>query len=368
MWQWKWISGFMSLVALMAAAYGAEGNSANLSQGNAATSAVAAAPVGDPYVPLYLMYSGDPSPARLQGLRQFLKSHNASDAVYEDTLDTVVYKLKTYKAGFAYPVYFSETEAAGNACVMADGRTVDGRAPAPRAIQAMTTPRLLRYALGERAPELDENAVQDSVFTHELFHCYDLMKQSQADVGSQIARDGAHYFAYWSETGADAYAALIALRNGGDKQLLRRIRDFRTLNLLNGDSAHYTARTLEYILWHFDHAQLATLNARQLVQLAYQVRTRTAYTPQEFHLLVVAANAFEKQFAALTRSDAHPSSDWVQDLIYAEPDPEYFSALIIEVRLALYNLGGDITPANTYVYPIVKKFYLPVQIRSASAY
>ncbi len=314
------------------------------------------------YTPLFLMYSGEPSPARLQGLRQFLKSNNASNEVYQDTLDTVVYKLKNFKAGFAYPVYFSETATAGNACVVADGRS-----SAPRAISAMTSPRLLREVLANQAPALDEAAVHDSVFQHELFHCYDLMRQSQVEIGTQITRDGANYFAYWSETGADAYAALNAIRNGGNKQLLRQIRDFRTLNLLNGDSAHYTARTLDYILWNFDHARLSSLNARQLLQLAYAVRAQTAYTPAEFHAVEAAANAFEKQFAAATGDDAHPSSGWVQDLIYSEPDPEYFSQLILQVRHSLYNLGGDISPNNRAFYPVLKKFYLPVQFRTAQA-
>lgn len=319
------------------------------------------APASDEnYTPLFLMYSGEPSSARLQGLQQFLKANNASSEVYQDTLDTVVYKLKNFKAGFAYPVYFLETATAGNACVVADGRS-----SAPRAISAMTSPRLLRAVLGNQAPPLDETAVQDSVFQHELFHCYDLMRQSQVEVGTQIARDGPNYFSYWSETGADAYAALNAIRNGGNKQLLRQIRDFRTLNLLNGDSAHYTARTLDYILWNFDHARLSRLNARQLIQLAYAVRAQTAYTPTEFRALESAANAFEKQFAAATGDDAHPSSDWVQDLIYSEPDPEYFSQLILQVRLSLYNLGGDISASNKAFYPVLKKFYLPMQFRTA---
>lgn len=321
----------------------------------------------DSYTPLFLMYSGDPSPAKLQGLQQFLKANNASQEVAQDTLESVVFKLKNYKAGFAYPIYFSETAKTGNACVVADGHS----ATPSRAISAMTTPRLLRTVLGNQAPHLDEVAMQDSVFQHELFHCYDLMRQSQTEVGTQIARDGANYFAYWSETGADAYAALIAIRNGGDKRALRQIRDFRTLNLLNGDSAHYTARTLDYILSSFDHARLNSLNARQLLQLAYAVRVQTAFTPGEFRRLEAAAGAFEKQFKVATGGDTHPNTGWVQNLIYSEPeaddDPEYFSQLILQVRLALYNLGGDISTSNASFYPVLKKFYLPVLIRSAQA-
>lgn len=327
---------------------------------SASDTSVAPVVADEHYSPLFLMYSGEPSPARLQGLRQFLKANNASNEVSQDTLDTVVYKLKNFKAGFAYPVYFSESATAGNACVVADGRN-----HATRAVAALTSPRLLRTVLANRAPVLDEAAMQDSVFQHELFHCYDLMRQSQIEVGTQITRDGANYFAYWSESGADAYAALNTIRNGGKKQLLRHIRDFRTLNLLNGDSAHYTAPTLDYILWNFDHARLSSLNARQLLQLAYAVRAQTVYSPVEFRVIEAAARAFEKQFATANGEDAHPSVGWVQDLIYSEPDPEYFSQLILQVRLSLYNLGGDISPRNKAFYPVLQKFYLPMQFRTA---
>jgi hypothetical protein len=74
----------------------------------------------DTYMPLFLMYSGDPSPERLQALRQFLNANNTPKEVIKDTLETVIYKLKTFKTGFAYPVYFSETAISGNACVVAD--------------------------------------------------------------------------------------------------------------------------------------------------------------------------------------------------------------------------------------------------------
>lgn len=37
--------------------------------------------------------------------------------------------------------------------------------------------------------------------------------------------------------------------------------------------------------------------------------------------------------------------------------------VISQVRVALHNLGGDISPANAYFHPLVKKFYLPTHFR-----
>lgn len=311
----------------------------------------------DAYMPLFLLYSGDPSPQRLQGLQQFLDANHTPAEVIKDTLDTVIYKLKTFKTGFAYPVYLSETATSGNACVVADSHHSDLTQP----IALLTSPRIFRYVLGNRAPAIDLSTLQDNVLNHEIFHCYDLMKQSQTEVGMQVERDGSAYFSYWSEVGADAFAALKHLRSGGDKQLLRQIRDFRTLNLLNDDAVHYTAGTLDYIIWHYDRQRLGALNTQQLLALAYKIREQTALTPDEFGTVDIAAGRFGSQIKNLTGSVAQPRS--------AEPmpDPGYFSELILQMRAALYALGGDISASNAYFYPLMKKYYLPLQIHPHTA-
>lgn len=317
----------------------------------------------DAYMPLFLMYSGDPSPERLQGLQQFLNANHTPKEVIKDTLDTVIYKLKTFKTGFAYPVYFSETATSGNACVVADSHHSDLTQP----IALLTSPRIFRYVLGNRAPAIDLLALQDSVLNHEIFHCYDLMKQSQTEIGMQVARDGSAYFSYWSEVGADAFAALKHLRSGGDKQLVRQIRDFRTLNLLNDDAVHYTADTLDYIIWHYDRQRLSAFNNRQLLELAYAIRAQTALTPDEFGAVDIAAGRFDTQLKMLTGSAAQPSGAWLQQPGNTTPDPEYFSQLILQLRSALYALGGDISVSNTSFYPLMKKYYLPMQFRLDTA-
>ena len=317
----------------------------------------------DAYMPLFLMYSGDPSPERLQALQQFLDANNTPKEVIKDTLETVIYKLKTFKTGFAYPVYFSDTAISGNACVVADSHHSHVTQP----IALMTSPRILKYVLANRAPAMNLLAWQDSVLEHEIFHCYDLMKQSQTEVGTQVARDGSAYFAYWSEVGADTFAALKHLRNGGDKQMMRQIRDFRTLNLLNGDAVHFTASALDYIVWHYDRQRLSTLNTRQLVELAYAIRELTALTPDEFGVVDIAARDFDAQLKRLTGGAAPPSDAWQQHSGSAAPGPEYFSQLILQLRSALYALGGDISASNTYFYPLMKKYYLPTYSRFDTA-
>ena len=316
------------------------------------------------YAPIFLMYSGEPSFERLQGLRQFLSANNMPKQVAKDAVDSVIYKLDKFKAGFAYPIFFSEDSNQGNACVVADSHHSHNEP----AIALMTNERIHRYVLGGKSPALDVQTVLDTVLNHEIFHCYDLMRQTQTEVGTQVARHGSAYFSNWSETGADAFAALNHIRSGGQKQLIRQIRDFRTLNLLNGDAVHYTAHTLDHILWHYDQKRLKQFNMQQLVQLAYTIREQTALTPEEFDLIEQVASRFDAQLRSLTNDldlQVHPVRQ--KNLSYTLPHPMYFSQFIMQVRRALSNLGGDISTNNAYFNPLMKKYYRASQVRIEQA-
>ena len=327
-------------------------------------SAQAAAEPQEAYAPIFLMYSGEPSFERLQGLRQFLVANNAPPQVAQDAVESVIYKLKMFKTGFSYPIFFSEDSNSGNACVVADSHY----SAAEPAIALLTNERIFRYVLSGNAPTMQVQSVLDTVLNHEMFHCYDLMRQTQIEIGSQVARYGSAYVSNWSETGADAFAALLHLRAGGSKQMIRQIRDFRTLNLLNGDALHYTARTLEYIIWNYDQKRLKPLNIQQLVQLTYAIREQTALSPDEFGLLEQVASRFDVQLRALTDDFvAPPNAAWVKTLQYAKPDPTYFSQFILQVRTALDNLGGDSSSTNLYFTPLMQKYYRASQVRTEQA-
>lgn len=318
----------------------------------------------DAYSPIFLLYSGEPSPARLQGLRQFLQSNNASKELIKDTVDTVVYKLKQFKAGFAYPVYASETATTGNTCVVADSHLSEFK----DGVALLTSARLHQSVLARRVPAISVQAVLDNVLSHEIFHCYDLMKVSQTEIGMRVIKHGSAYFTHHGEVGADAFAALVHMRGGGDKALLRQIRDFRTLNLLNGDATHYTARTLDHILWNYDQRRLKQFNMRQIVELAHEIRAQTVLTPDEFALYAGAAQRLSSELATLDNSDIEKDTEWLQKLVYTPPpDPEFLSRLILQVRSALHNLGGDISPANAYFAPLMKKFSVPTPVRIIKA-
>lgn len=313
----------------------------------------------DAYSPIYLMYSGEPTPERLEGLQQFLKSKDASRELIKDTVDTVVYKLQHHKAGFAYPVYASETGTTGNSCVVADSHLSEFK----DTVSLLTSERLYRSVLARRTPAVNVRAVLDNVLNHEIFHCYDLMQMSQVDIGMQVMKHGSAYFSHQGEVGADVYAALVYLRSGGDKALLRQIRDYRTLNLLNGDAVHYTARALDFIVWNYDQRRLKQYNMRQIVELTHAIREQTVFAPDEFELYRSAAQQFSNELAALENADAR-DAEWMQKLVYiAPPDPEFTSQLISQVRVALRNLGGDTSAANAYFAPMLKKFFLPMQFR-----
>ncbi|MBI5751426.1 MAG: hypothetical protein HZA59_04685 [Hydrogenophilales bacterium] len=115
---------------------------------------------------------------------------------------------------------------------------------------------------------------------------------------------------------------------------------------------------------NYDQRRLKQFNMRQIVELAHAIREMTAFTPDEFDLYRNAAQQFSRELAVLDSSDSKPDAEWMQKLVYTPPpDPEFLSLAISQVRSALHNLGGDISPANVYFQPLMKKFYLPMQFR-----
>ena len=243
------------------------------------------------YSPIFLLYSGDPTPARLQGLQQFLQS-KTHPRKRSKTRSIPWSTNSHFKAGFAYPVYASETATTGNSCVVADSHLSEFK----EVVSLLTSARIYQSVLARRTPTISVQAVLENVLNHEIFHCYDLMKVSQTEIGLQVIKHGSAYFSHHGEVGADVFAALVHLRGGGDKQLLRQIRDFRTLNLLNGDAAHYTARALDYVLWNYDQRRLKQLNMRQIVELAHTIRDLTALTPDEFGLYQNASQQLSRKW------------------------------------------------------------------------
>ena len=107
---------------------------------------------------------------------------------------------------------------------------------------------------------------------------------------------------------------------------------------------------------------------QQLVKLAYTIREQTTLTPEEFAMIDQVAGRFEVQLKSLTNEvDTQPNTESMQTLEYTLPDAEYFSQFILQVRSALHNLGGDISTANAYFYPIMKKYYRASHFRIQKA-
>jgi hypothetical protein len=316
----------------------------------------------DSYTPILLFYSGDPTPQHMQWVKDFLKSNKASKEVINETLETVVYKLNNFKTGFAHPVYLSPESNMGNMCIVADGHFSEFETP----LSMLASGSISRGLLKGISVSLDKQALLDNVATHELFHCFDLMKQSQADAGRQIVRDGPQYYAYYSETGADAYAALKYLRQTGDKKALMTIRDFRTLNLLNGDTAHYTSRTMDYIIRNISRDDLLKLNTVQMIALANSIREMTRMLPEEFERFSRVADELSGEYLKLVGVSKQPSSPGMQ----TNPLPlsrELAGQALQEIAVALNDLGGKALLANRYFSALLEKYQPGFRFNEKSA-
>lgn len=307
----------------------------------------------EPYVPLFVMYSGGASPEQLTALKQFLAKNAVPGEAIEDALETVVFKLQTFKAGFAYPVFHDDRSTAGNACVVADSR----HAGLTDAWTLLASERVYKPLLPGGHGRIETKPLLENVFNHELFHCYDAARHSLEELGQQVVRFGPKYYAYWGEAGADAYAALQHLRQGGDRELLRRVRDYRTLNLLNGDTVHYTAGIIEYILWTYNRQALQGMTTRQLIALTDRIRAEHALSPREFARMAGAAAGLSEAYDRLIAGYPGLAPRYGGELM--RPDAREVSAahgtdLFLQVRAALWRLGGDVDGA--YFAPLEARF------------
>lgn len=309
------------------------------------------------YLPLFVMYSGSASAQQLQVLRQFLASNQVPGEVIQDALETVAHKLDAFKSGFAFPVFRDETATSGHTCVVADNRHGD----LAEAWTMLSSERVYRPLSLGRNERLESQQLLDNVFAHELFHCYDLVRHSLEELGRQVASQGSAYFAYWGETGADAYAALQHLQQGGGKDLLRTVRDFRSLNLLNGDTVHYTAATLDYIIEHHSRQTLRGMNTRQLIALADRIREQTALSQEDFATLEGAAARMNQEYEQLLVNYPGLGKPYAGSLMRPrakDVPPEYVAALFAQVRAALWRLGGKKSVSSPYFSPLTDLFDL----------
>lgn len=314
----------------------------------------------DAYVPLFVMYSGSASPQQMQVLRQFLASNELSGDVIRDTLETVAYKLGAFKTGFAYPVFRDETSTSGHTCVVADNRHADPR----EALSLVASERVRRPLLLERNDQLESQALLDNVFAHELFHCYDLARHSLERVGQQIVDKGSSYFAYWGEVGADAYASLQHIQRGGDKGLLRTVRDFRTLNLLNGDAVHYTNATIGHVIEHYNAQRLRGMSTRELIALADRIREETALDVDQFAMLEAATFRLNREYEKLLTGYAALEKTYDGELMRPRDgvvSPEYVGAVYTQVNAALWRVGGKTSVSSPYFSPLASLFDLSRQ-------
>ena len=309
------------------------------------------------YLPLFVMYSGSATPQQMQVLRQFFASNKLPNDVIAEALETVGHKLNAFKAGFAFPVFRDETSTSGHTCVVAGNHHGEMN----EAWTLLASERVYRPLLLGRNEQLESQQLLDSVYAHELFHCYDLVRHSLVEVGQQILEKGSPYFAYWGEVGADAYSALQHLQHGGDKELLRTVRDFRTLNLLNGDSVHYTALTIDYIIDHHSRQTLQGMSTRQLIALADQIRQETALVQDEFAKLEGAAAKVNREYEKLLvnfRGLGKPYEGGLMQPLEAEVSPEYVGAVYAQMRAALWRLGGKKSVNSLYFSPLGEQFDL----------
>lgn len=157
---------------------------------------------------------------------------------------------------------------------------------------------------------------------HEIYHCLDAAYNGPIPMSHRKYWGG--YYNYKNESGADAFGILMNIAEHGTiTSYARMLKNIRGLTLLNGDTDHYTYRSIGATL-RLDPAAVSKKNVQELFHLATQLRNRIAGGYDDYVRYAIAANQAMKQLGEQPEveqaDDVKPDNTMVKTLIDATKD------------------------------------------------
>ena len=196
----------------------------------------------------------------------FLKSRKLTQDA-SNIIESIRQQFRRDKSGFAHPIWVTEHNTKGNACVLAI-RQNDQDNYTTLLSKKIDGP----LVSGNRINPLDSEVIQASVIAHEMYHCYEYLRGSMTAFWEDALQTRLSYAVHRSESAADAYAALYVLQNYDAVDTVRMQMEFRRIGMLNSDVEHNTARTVEHILTAHNNRWLARMVPGRLVLMAEDIR------------------------------------------------------------------------------------------------
>lgn len=292
-------------------------------------------------------------------LGTFLKSRN----IVEDApqiMESVRKQFRRDKTGFSRPVWLSDHNAKGNACVLAVRQHESGS-------HAALLSKKIGDALisGRPLKQIDSEVAQASIIAHEMYHCYEYLRVSMTAFWEEAMQSRLTYAMHRSESAADAFAALYVLQNYDALNTVRMLMEFRRIGMLNSDVEHNTARTVEHILTTYNNRLLPRMAPGRLVLMAEDIRNEKVMDENTFVALkkssIEITGAYinlltERNELNIKREKALLLSEKLALMDDAPQNVRMTAYVMNEISGSLHKIGARAATSSKYFQPLMERY------------
>jgi len=292
-------------------------------------------------------------------IASFLESKKiAKDA--PEIIESVRKQFRRDKTGFARPIWLSDSNAKGNACVLAVRQN-------EQASYTNLLSKKIDEALvsGNRLNPLDAEVIQASIVAHEMYHCYEFLRSSMLAFWEDALASRLAYSKHRSESAADAYAALYVLQNYDAVDTVRMQIEFRRIGMLNSDVEHNTAQTVEHVITSFNNRRLIRMATGRLILMAEDIRNDKVMDEQTFVSLKKSSIEITGAYISLLPERPGLNIKREKALLLIEkmalmddaPQNIRLTAYVMnEVSASFHKIGARAAVSSKYFQPLMERY------------
>ncbi len=277
-----------------------------------------------------------------------------------EIIESVRKQFRRDKIGFARPIWLSDSNTKGNACVLAVRQN-------EQASYANLLSKKIDEALvsGNRLNPLDAEVIQASIVAHEMYHCYEYLRSSMVTFWEDALASRLAYSMHRSESAADAYAALYVLQNYDALSTVRMQIEFRRIGMLNADVEHNTAQTVEHVLTSFNNRRLTRMATGRLILMAEDIRNDKVMDEETFVSLKKSSIEITEAYISLLpeRPGLNIKREKAQLLIEKmalmdnTPQNIRLTAYVMnEVSASFHKIGARAAVSSKYFQPLMERY------------
>jgi len=275
-------------------------------------------------------------------------------------IESIRKQFRRDTTGFTRPIWLSDNNAKGNACVLAVRQN-------EQATYANLLSKKIDEALvsGNRLMPLDVEVIQASIVAHEMYHCYEYLRGSMVTFWEGALETRLAYSMHRSESAADAYAALYVLQNYDAVNTVRMQMEFRRIGMLNADVEHNTAQTVEHVLTSFNNRRLTRMATGRLILMAEDIRNDKVMDEQTFVSLKKSSIEITGAYISLLseRPGLNIKREKAQLLIEKmalmdnTPQNIRLTAYVMnEISASFHKIGARAAVSSKYFQPLMERY------------